>query len=186
MGRLISLVLAAATGAVAVTFSLVVEVRSEGTCLIGNWEPVGNGAVEWMRRNAPGMQMSLGAMNGVLELKTDGSYTAGGRLSVAEKQISSAGETRAQAEMEAHSVGRWSIGNGTLTLSPTRETMSGQMQIVHPDGSHHVVPMPSAGAMGPTQYQYVCSGDRLETQMHFPGMADPMIQSYTRVGTTGN
>lgn len=149
---------------------------AEDACLVGKWQPQGNAAAEWMRRNAPGTEVSVNNQSGAVEFRADGSYAAGGSADVA---MSGPGGKRASTQdARFHSQGTWSAERGTLTLRPTRETASGRMQIAAPDGRRISVPMPT-GATQPQSLRYTCNGASLETRMAIPN-ATPIVQRYRR------
>lgn len=146
-------------------------------CVIGKWQPLGNAAAEWMRRNAPGINVAVANQQGTLEFRADGSYVAAGR---AEASASASSGVRAQTrDARFQASGAWSASGATLTLRPARESVRGSMQMTTPDGRRIDLPMPS-GAPAAQRMAYTCDGAVLETRTPMPN-ATPIIQRYRRV-----
>lgn len=145
------------------------------TCLVGNWSPVGNGAAEWVQRQAPGMKMATPQQVASLSLHADGSYNA--RSQVRTEAASGTMSARSGGSFSAQ--GGWSSSGGQLTLTPSASSMDGSMEISAGKGPPVQLKLPKAAAQ-PTTYQYGCSGPALETRMRIPGVADPIVQRYRR------
>ena len=145
------------------------------TCLVGHWSPVGNGAAEWVQRQAPGMKMATPQQAASLTLRADGGYSA--RSQMQAEATSGAMSARSGGSFSAQ--GGWSSSGGQLTLTPSASSMDGTMQISAGKGPPVGAKMPKAAAQ-PTTYQYSCSGPTLETRMRIPGVADPIVQRYRR------
>jgi hypothetical protein len=145
-------------------------------CLIGRWQPDGNGAAEWMQRTAPGMRVSVDQQQGELELRADGRYVAHNRL---QTRATSQG-ARGTAEGSFQAAGTWRAAEGHLTLVPERGGASGHMDVESRSGGRVRQALPSAAATT-TRFGYRCSGDGLETSLQIPGSGVPMVQRYRRV-----
>ena len=166
----------AALAAILALSTVASPIRAADACLVGKWQPVGNAAAEWMRRNAPGIDVAAANRQGMLELRADGSYVAGGS---ADATASSNGMRASTRNARFQSQGTWTAARGTLTLRPSRESMRGTMKIQGPDGRAIEMPMPK----GPAQaqgMQYACGDGELETRMPIPN-ATPIVQRYKRV-----
>ena len=144
-------------------------------CLVGRWQPDGNGAAEWMRKTMPGMQVSVDQQQGELELRADGRYVAHNRL---QTRAASAG-TRGSAEGSFQAAGTWRAAEGHLTLVPERGGASGHMDVESRSGGRVRQPLPGAPA-STTRFAYRCSGERLDTTLQIPGSSVPMVQRYRR------
>jgi hypothetical protein len=79
------------------------------------------------------------------------------------------------------SAGSWSATDGQLNVCST-DHIAGSMRITAPDGSRQTVPLSRPAATGSASFTYSCSGDVLEIRRSFPGIADPMVIRYTRIG----
>ena len=155
----------------------IAPVLAADACVVGKWQPLGNAAAEWMRRNAPGINVAVANQQGTLEFRADGSYVAAGS---AEASASASNGTRAQTrDARFQASGTWSASADTLTLRPARESVRGSMQMTTPDGRSIDLPMPS-GAPAVQRMAYTCAGAALETRTPMPN-ATPIIQRYRRV-----
>ncbi len=144
-------------------------------CLVGTWEPQGNGAAEWVQRQAPGMKMAVTRQAGSIQFGADGAY----RLS-AQVQAAAAGRDGIQARSTGKfaAQGRWSTAGGNLTLTPSASDIDGRTELSG-KGGRMSMRMPDTGSR-PTTQAYTCSGGELETRMQVPGVADPIVQRYRR------
>lgn len=157
--------------------AFMVPVLAADACVVGKWQPLGNAAADWMRRNAPGINVAVANQQGTLEFRADGNYVAAGS---AEASASASNGTRAQTrDARFQASGTWSATADALTLRPAREAMSGRMQMTTPDGRRIDLPMPS-GAPAVQRMAYTCAGVTLETRTPMPN-ATPIIQRYRRV-----
>lgn len=145
-------------------------------CLVGSWSPVGNGAAEWVQRQAPGMRMAVTRQVASLELAADGSY----RLQ-AQVQARASGGSGASARSDGRfsARGRWTGSDGKLTLAPAASDADGHVELSSPGGGGTRFAMPDAPAQATTQ-DYTCRAGELETRMRIPGIADPIVQRYRR------
>lgn len=144
-------------------------------CLVGRWQPDGNGAAEWMQKTMPGMRVSVDQQQGELELRADGRYVAHNRL---QTRATSPG-ARGSAEGSFQAAGTWRAAEGHLTLVPERGGASGHMDVESRSGGRVRQALPSAAA-STTRFAYRCSGERLETTLQVPGSSVPMVQRYRR------
>src|SRR5690606_13956593 len=141
-------------------------------CLVGTWNPVGNGAAEWVERQAPGIRMAITHQAATLVLLDDGRYREHTRI---QASTTAPGGERARSDAHSSAAGQWRSPEGTLTLAPSRSEMGGT---VKPDpGAAFILPEAQVQA---TDQAYICRGDELETRLQIPGIADPIVQRYRR------
>jgi len=143
-------------------------------CLVGTWEPEGNGAAEWVQRQAPGMKMAVSRQAASLHLGADGRY----RLHA---QVQAAGERdgiRARSDGRFAAQGGWRSADGSLTLTPSSSDTDATTELSGKGG--RVSFKTPRGDTRPTTQQYRCRGSELETRMQIPGVTDPIIQRYRR------
>ncbi len=144
-------------------------------CLVGSWTPLGNGAADWVRRQAPGMRMAITQQAANLRLDVDGSYRA-----QAQVEAEASGPSRRARSNAAYSAsGSWTSADGRLTLAPATSASRGAVEVGPGDGRSSRMALPAATAQ-PAMQEYSCSGDTLETRMRIPGSADPIVQRYRR------
>ena len=151
--------------------------RAGDACLVGSWSPQGNGAAEWLQRQAPGMKMAVTRQAAILVLAADGSYRQQSRIQ-ASATGPDAASARSDGRYSAH--GRWSSEAGRLTLSPSASDVDGQVELATGDGAGTAIAMPRSPAQA-TSLEYTCRGDALETRVRIPGSADPIVQRYRRL-----
>ncbi len=146
-------------------------------CVIGGWRSSGNGAAEWMKRNMPpGMVMLQNTGGGTIVFEADGTYRSVFSASQATERGS-----QTEGRMEGTTSGRWSVSDGFLNMCTDAQDVAAQIQITAPDGAQSAVAFPVPAATRPVSQAYRCAGDQLETQMTFPGIADPMTTRYSRI-----
>ena len=144
-------------------------------CLVGTWSPVGNGAAEWVQRQAPGMKMMIQQQAATMQLRGDGSYQMDSQI---QAQASQAGMgARSQGRFSAS--GQWSSAGAELTLVPAKTDMDASLSMSSGKRSMPAIRLPK-GEAKPTVHEYRCSGAELETRMRIPGSADPIVQRYRR------
>lgn len=151
-------------------------VAARDACLVGSWSPVGNGAAEWVQRQAPGMRMAVTRQVATLELAADGSYRLQAQV---EARASGAGGASARSDGRFSAQGRWTSSEGRLTLAPAASDGDGQVEMSSAAGAGTRFALPDAPAQ-PTTQEYTCRGGELETRMRIPGIADPIVQRYRR------
>lgn len=144
-------------------------------CLVGRWSPQGNGAAEWVQRQAPGMKMMVTQQVATLRLGADGSYSLQSQVRA---EAANDGRT-ARSDGTFSARGSWSSADGKLTLAPTASTTDGKVELDAGNGRSTGFPLPKSGAQN-TIHAYACKGDMLETRMRIPGAADPIVQRYRR------
>lgn len=144
-------------------------------CLVGRWSPDGNGAAEWVQRQAPGMKMMVTRQVATLRLNDDGSYSLQSQL----RAESANDGLTARSDGTFSARGSWSSADGKLTLAPTASTTDGKVELGAGDGRSTGFALPRSGAQN-TIHEYACAGDTLETRMRVPGVADPIVQRYRR------
>ncbi|HLT44224.1 MAG TPA: hypothetical protein VK000_06140 [Luteimonas sp.] len=141
-------------------------------CLVGTWNPVGNGAAEWVERQAPGIRMAITHQAATLVLLDDGRYRQHTRI---QASTTAPGGERARSDAHSSAAGQWRSVEGTLTLTPSGSDMGGT---VKPDsGAAFILPEAQVQA---TDQAYTCRGDDLETRLQIPGIDDPIVQRYRR------
>jgi len=152
---------------------------SPADCLVGRWEPDGNGAAEWVQRQAPGMQMAIQQQAAELELRADGSYSAWAQVQAQAGAGGSGLHGSSRAQLTAR--GRWSADAGTLTLVPdaSASQASGSLEVGNGRGLAQKLKLPQLRPQASSQ-QYSCSGQLLETRTQIRGVADPVVQRYRR------
>ena len=144
-------------------------------CLVGHWSPDGNGAAEWVQRQAPGMKMMVTQQVATLRLAADGSYSLDSQVRA---EAANQGLTaRSNGNFSAR--GSWGSADGKLTLAPTASTTDGKVELGSGNGRSTGFALPKSGAQN-TVHEYACKGDVLETRMRIPGVADPIVQRYRR------
>lgn len=144
-------------------------------CIVGTWQKSGGGAVEWMR--SQGLPIT-NAHEGprVVTYLSSGAYgtePTSGTLDMGDDRFTSNGEGTTTV-----SVGRWSATDGTLNICQDSGGMTGQVR-VRTDAGSHTMPVSKSGA-ATISLGYTCSGDSLQTALHFPGLPD-MVTDYTRI-----
>ncbi|TYT26520.1 copper resistance protein NlpE [Luteimonas viscosa] len=149
--------------------------RARDACLVGSWSPVGNGAAEWVQRQAPGMKMMVTQQVATLRLGADGHYSLQSQV-----RAEAGNEGRsARSDGTFSARGSWSSADGKLTLAPTASTTDGKVELGAGNGPTTGFALPKSGAQA-TIHEYACKGDVLETRMPIPGVADPIVQRYRR------
>ena len=146
-------------------------------CLVGTWSPQGNGAAEWVQRQAPGMKMAITHQVATLVLAADGSYRQQSQI-----QASATGQhaTSARSDARFSARGRWSSEAGRLTLTPSESEMDGKVELGSGSGGGTTMALPESPAQT-ASHEYSCRGGELETRMKIPGIADPIVQRYRRL-----
>lgn len=144
-------------------------------CLVGRWTPEGNGAAEWVQRQAPGMKMLVTQQVATLRLGADGDYSLQSQVRA---EAATAGVT-ARSDGAFTARGSWRSAGNQLTLAPAASTTDGKVELGAGNGRSTGFALPKSGVQT-TVHEYVCTGDVLETRMRIPGVADPIVQRYRR------
>ncbi len=157
--------------------ALAVPVMARDACVVGQWEPIGNGVRDWMQQQAPAMQVSIRDQQAKIHLKADGHYATAAQAEVSAQQD----ELRAVTQQASYRAqGTWTADDGLLVLSPDAQNSDGKMEVSIPGGRRLRLPMPR-GSMRATQLQYRCSETSLETRMSMPNSDVPVVQRYRRL-----
>ena len=90
--------------------------QARDACLVGSWSPEGNGAADWVQRQAPGMKMAITRQVATLVLAADGSYRLKSQI---EARATGQGSASARSGGRFSAQGRWSSEDGKLTLAPS-------------------------------------------------------------------
>lgn len=143
-------------------------------CLVGSWSPVGNGAAEWIQRQAPGLRMAVTQQAASLRLDADGSYSLQSEIHA--EAGDPARSARSLGTFSAR--GTWASADGTLSLVPAASSTNGRVEMRSAAGTTGFA-LPDAPAQ-PTRQQYRCAGDGLETRLRVPGNSEPIVQRYRR------
>lgn len=144
-------------------------------CLVGHWTPDGNGAADWVQRQAPGMRMMVTRQVATLRLGADGDYSLQSQVRA---EAANAGvAARSNGAFSAR--GRWHSAGNQLTLAPAASTTDGTVELAAGNGRSTGFALPKSGAQA-TVHEYTCRGDVLETRLRIPGVADPIVQRYRR------
>ena len=167
--------MAAAAALLAMAGAWAPSALAGDACLVGSWTPVGNGAAEWVQRQAPGMKMMVQQQVATMQLRGDGSYRLDAQV---QAQAGHQGMgARSQGRFSAS--GQWSSRDGELTLVPVKSDMDASMVLSNGKDAAPAMKLPG-GQARPTVHQYRCSGADLETRMRIPGSKDPIVQRYRR------
>lgn len=110
-----------------------------------------------------------------LVLRADGSYSTGAEASASSRS----GELAADIQGRFTSSGTWRSEGNRLLLTPARASNQAQMRIQGRGGSTRMQ-LPATIAGGSLQWEYRCSGERLETRQRLPGSSDVVVQPYLR------
>lgn len=151
--------------------------QARDACLVGSWSPEGNGAAEWVQRQAPGMKMAITQQVATLILAADGSYRLQSQIQARATGQGSTLSARSDGRYSAQ--GRWSSEAGKLTLVPSASKMDSKVELASGDGAGTTIAMPESPAQT-TSHEYTCRGGELETRMKIPGSADPIVQRYRK------
>jgi hypothetical protein len=149
-------------------------VRTTDACLIGSWQLVGGGAVEWMRRQ--GIPITASTSNETITFRRDGTYITGAFQGQAEIELR---DGRGEGDAAAQAGGRWSTAGGVLNLCADMQALSGRTTIHTPSGSR-TFPIGPAPPVNSSD-RYTCSGDSFNSERDIPG-APPMPFQYARRG----
>ena len=150
--------------------------QARDACLVGSWSPEGNGAAEWVQRQAPGMKMAITRQVATLVLDADGSYRLQSQI---QARATGQGAASARSDGRYSAQGRWSSEAGKLTLAPSASKADGKVELASGDGAGTTIAMPDSPART-TSHEYTCRGGELETRMQIPGIADPIVQRYRK------
>ena len=143
-------------------------------CVIGSWQLVGGGAVEWMR--SQGVRGSFNMANENMTLRRDGSYITGAVSG--QYHVRNPDGSRGDGDAVAQAGGRWSARDGTLNLCADMQRFGGTMTMTTPEGDRYTAPLPS---MPPStmSMSYTCSPTTLRTITPIPG-GPPMPSEFAR------
>ncbi|WP_202844981.1 hypothetical protein [Luteimonas saliphila] len=150
------------------------QALARDTCLVGSWSPVGNGAAEWIQRQAPGMKMAVTQQAALLRLEADGRYSL--RSQVQAEAGAQGKSARSHGTFSAR--GTWTSADGKLSLVPSASATDGKVEI-GANGRSAAMALPESTAQT-TTHEYRCAGAELETRMRVPGHGDPIVQRYRR------
>jgi hypothetical protein len=144
-------------------------------CLVGHWQPEGNGAAEWVQRQAPGMRMGIQQQVADMWLRADGSYSVQAQL----RTRADGADLQGRSQASFAGQGRWSAHGNQLTLTPVSGQSDGDLEVGNARGASHRFRLPAFKPQ-PTVQHYSCTASTLETRMQVRGVADPIVQRYRR------
>lgn len=149
--------------------------RELDACVIGSWQLVGGGSIEWMRsQGIPGIYT---ARNQTMTFRRDGTFITGVVDGEAHTEFE---HGRADGQAQAQSGGRWSAREGRLNVCADMQMLTGQTVVTTRSGQV-TIPVPPA-APGAAQSSYACSETSLRTELPMGGGYPPMIAEYVRTG----
>lgn len=143
-------------------------------CLIGSWQLVSGGSVEWMR--SQGVPGNFSRSNENMSLRRDGSFVTDPLD--AEYHVRRSDGSRGDGQATAQAGGRWSAREGALNVCTDMQRFAGELTMTTPDGEQYTAALPD---MGPStmQMSYSCSRTRLRTELPMPGYP-PIVSEYAR------
>jgi len=153
-------------------------------CLVGAWRQTGGGPIEWMRKVMDGIAIPEGERHNVLDVfQADGTYFTAPLTA----KITSIAETdratlRGDAQVVAQTSGRWSGENGRLNLCQDQLRSSGTVRATSSDGMDETFPVPVTAAPDLVTLEFTCTDSTLETRLPIPGVPEPIVTQYSRVG----
>lgn len=157
--------------------------REIDSCLVGAWQQVGGGPVEWMRSTLPPEITipSFEQSDAVFVLRPDGSYFAlplTQQVTILLQQPD--GVARAEGAGLAQGAGRWSALEGRLNLCQDSGGLLGSMTMTFPTGDtvEQDVSTPGEGTL---VQAYSCAADSLTTSLDFGHGLPPMTTDYQRL-----
>ena len=157
------------------TLTMAGHVHAADTCLVGSWEPVGNGAADWVQRQSPGMKAMVQQQVASLRLEADGSFRAQAQL----RSTTEVDGIRGSSNGNHATQGTWSSSGNQLTLTPSSSQNHGELSVGAGKASPLRMKLPQFKAQ-PSLQQYTCTATTLETRMQIRGVADPILQRYRR------
>lgn len=153
-------------------------------CIVGSWQETGGGPIEWMQKVMQRPRLLEGTRRNVITVyESDGTYaTAPLSAELTVIAETNRGDMRGDSQAVSQTAGRWSAEDGQINLCQDQLRFRGKLKATSPDGMTTIHELPISRTPETVTMRYACSESNLETTLTIPGVPEPMVTQYSRLG----